>query len=188
MGCAEAVLVSDPALRKPDSQAVAVILAAAVRKIASAGDVDMVFFGRQAIDTDMGLTAPQTARTLGWPSLNLVSQISTIDSASRIIRVERSMEEGRQVVEAQLPVVVSVIKDIGEPRYPSFMGIRKASRANIPTWTLADLGIAAPESRVDWPEVINPPARQVTVEMITGSTPQEMAEKLVDKVLAEKVL
>jgi electron transfer flavoprotein beta subunit len=104
------------------------------------------------------------------------------------IQVERSMEEGRQMVESKLPAVLSVSKDIGEPRYPSFMGIRKASRANIPVWGLSDLGIAAPASAVRWPEVANPPVREVTTEIISGENPQEIAEKLADKILAEKVL
>jgi electron transfer flavoprotein beta subunit len=188
MGCSEAILISDPTIGKPDSQGIAQILAATVKKIASTEDVDMLVFGRQAIDTDMGLTAPQTARILSWPSLTLVSKIQSVDPAACTIRVERSIEEGRQIVETRLPVVISVVKDIGEPRYPSFMGIRKASRANIPTWILADLGISAPESRVSWPEVMNPPVRQNVCEMINGSTPQEIAEKLADKILAEKVL
>ncbi len=91
-------------------------------------------------------------------------------------------------VEAVGPAVVSVGKDIAEPRYPSFMGIRKASRAVIPTWTLADLGLAAPQSVVKWPEITNPPAREVVTEIITGDSPQDIAEKLADKILAEKVL
>jgi electron transfer flavoprotein beta subunit len=91
-------------------------------------------------------------------------------------------------VRARLPAVVSVVKDIAEPRYPSFMGIRKASKAVIPTWTLADLGIAAPAAAVTWPKVSNPPAREVSTEIITGGSPQEIAEKLADKILAEKVL
>lgn len=188
MGCSEAILISDPALGKPDSQAIAQVLAAAIRKIASIDPVDMVVFGRQAIDTDMGLTAPQTARLLGWPALTLVSKIPSFDPQAGTIQVERMIEEGRQIVESRLPVVISVVKDIGEPRYPSFMGIRKASRTNIPTWTLADLGIAAPESRVSWPEVMNPPTRETICEIITGETPQEIAEKLAEKILAEKVL
>jgi electron transfer flavoprotein beta subunit len=188
MGCSEGILISDPALKKADSQAVAQVLAAAVRKIAAGEDVDLIFFGRQAIDGDMGVTAAQTARVLGWPALTLVSAVQALDPSACTIRVERSMEEGRQIVETRLPAVISVVKDIGEPRYPSFMGIRKASRATLPTWTLADLGIPAPESKVDWPEVETPPAREVKVEMITGGTPQEIAQKLVDKILAEKVL
>lgn len=185
MGCGEAILISDPALVGADSQAVAHTLAAAIKKI---GDVDLVFFGRQAIDGDMGVTAAQTARALGMPALTLVSVISSLDPANKTIRVERSTEEGRQVVEARLPAVISVVKDIGEPRYPSFMGIRKASRAAIPTWSLSDLGIGAPASVVRWPNLMNAPVREVATEIISGDSPQEIAEKLADKILAEKVL
>ena len=183
MGCSEAILISDPALSGADSQATAQVLAAAIRKI---GDVELAFFGRQAIDGDMGVTAAQTARVLSWPALTLVSTIRGVEAGT--ITVERTMEEGRQVVESPLPAVVSVIKDIGEPRYPSFMGIRKASRANIPAWSLGELGIEAPPAYVRWPEVMNPPAREVTAEMITGDSPREVAEKLADRILAEKVL
>jgi electron transfer flavoprotein beta subunit len=183
MGCSDAILISDPALEKADSQATARVLAAAIQKI---GGVDLAVFGKQAIDGDMGVTAAQTARVLRWPVLSLAAKIDSAGDGK--IRVERSTEEGRQVVESKLPAVVSVGKDVGEPRYPSFMGIRKASRAAIPVWSLADLGISAPASVVHWPEVMNPPARQVSTEMITGDSPQEIAEKLADKILGEKVL
>lgn len=185
MGCGEAILVSDPALVGADSQAVARVLAAAIQKM---GDVDLVFFGRQAIDGDMGVTSVQTARSMGWPMLSLVSVISALDPSGRTIRVERSTEEGRQIVETKLPAMVSVVKDIGEPRYPSFMGIRKASRANIPTWSLADLGIETPPSVVKWPELQNAPVREIQTETISGNSPQEIAANLADKILAEKVL
>lgn len=183
MGCSEAVLVCDPALEGVDSQAAARVLAAAIQKI---GAVDLAIFGKQAVDGDMGVTHAMTARLLGWPALTAVSVIREL-SGEKIL-VERTLEEGRQVVEAQLPAVLSVLKDIGEPRYPSFMGIRKASRAQIPEWSLSDLGISAPQSAVHWPELSSPQSRQVTTEMITGSSPQEVAEKLADKILAEKIL
>jgi electron transfer flavoprotein beta subunit len=182
MGCSEAILVSDPALANADSGAVAQVLAAAIRKI---GGVDLAIFGRQAIDGDIGMTHTQTARVLGWPALSLVSSLLVENGTAR---AERTIEEGRQVVKAKLPVLVSVIKDIGEPRYPSFMGIRKASRAQIPVWTLGDLGMAAPSSVVQWPAIMNPPTREVTTEIISGGSAQEMAEKLVERILAEKVL
>jgi electron transfer flavoprotein beta subunit len=183
MGCNEAILISDPALEKLDSQAVARVLAAAVQKI---GGVDLVFLGRQAIDSDTGVTTAQTARVLGWPALTLVSVITAIDAGS--IQVERSMEEGHQAVSAKLPAVISVVKDFAEPRYPSFMGIRKASKAVIPVWGLTDLGIPAPIPVVTWPKLSNPPARAITTEIITGGSPQEIAENLADRILAEKVL
>jgi electron transfer flavoprotein beta subunit len=185
MGCNQAILVSDPDLAGADSQAIARVLATTIQKV---GDVRLAFFGKQAIDGDMGVTAAQTARLLGWPVLSLVSVIQKVDTGAGVIAVERTVEEGRQIVEGKLPVVVNVSKDIGEPRYPSFMGIRKASRAVIPTWSLADLGIPAPASVVRWPEIANPPAREVATEIISGESPQEIAEKLADKILGEKVL
>jgi electron transfer flavoprotein beta subunit len=185
MGCNQAILISDPAIEGADSQVTAKVLSAAIQKV---GDVSLAFFGKQAIDGDMGVTAAQTARLLGWPVLSLVSVIQKVDAGAGVITVERSVEEGRQIVEGKLPAVVNVSKDIGEPRYPSFMGIRKASRAMIPTWSLSDLGIAAPTSVVHWPEIANPPAREVKTEIITGESAQEIAEKLADKILGEKVL
>jgi electron transfer flavoprotein beta subunit len=181
MGADDAILVNDPALGALDTQAVAQLLAAAIKKI---GGVEMVFFGRQAIDGDSGIVPAQTARLLGWPALTLAS---VIQAEAGAVKVERSTEEGRQTVKAKLPAVLSVAKDYGEPRYPSFMGIRKAQRAEIPTLALADLGIPAPAAVVAWPEVMNLPAREVKCEII-GGTPEEAANALVDKLIAEKVL
>jgi electron transfer flavoprotein beta subunit len=185
MGCAEAILISDPALVNADSLATARVLAAAIQKI---GGVDVAFFGRQAIDGDVGVTAAQTGRVLGWPALTLVSVIENVDLAGGSLRVQRTTEEGRQILESRLPAVISVLKDIGEPRYPSFMGIRKAARATIPVWGMVDLGISAPQPLVRWPEVLNPPRREVKTEFVTGSNPQEVAENLAEAILGEKVL
>ncbi len=185
MGCSNAILISDPAITQVDSQVTSHLLAAAIQKI---GDVDLAFLGRQAIDTDTGLAAAQTARVLGWPALTLVSVITAVDPAVRSIKVERSAEEGRMTVSARLPALLSIVKDFGEPRYPSFMGIRKASRAEIPVWSLADLGVSDLKANISWPEIFNPPQRQVTTEMITGANPQEIAENLADKIMAEKIL
>ena len=93
---------------------------------------------------------------------------------------------------SSLPAVVSVLKEIGEPRYPSFMGIRKAARAKIPEWGLSDLGLSADEvgvsgSQVQWPEVTLPPVAETALELIEGE-PEEAAKTLVEKLLAEKVI
>jgi electron transfer flavoprotein beta subunit len=100
MGCSQAILISDPALIKADSQVTSKVLAAAIQKVEG---VDLAFLGRQAIDSDTGLTASQTARILGWPALTLVAAIPEINPDTRKIRVERSMEEGRQIVEGTSP-------------------------------------------------------------------------------------
>jgi len=182
MGADDAILVSDPALENLDSVGAARVLAAAINKV---GGVDMVTFGRQTLDNGSGLTPPQTARVLGWPMLGWVGKI-TVDGGS--VTVERVLEEGRQTVKANLPAVLSIVQSIGEARYPSFMGIRKASKATIPTWTLADLGISAPATVVTRVEIMNPPVRETVCEIIKGETPEAIAETLADKILAEKVL
>ena len=182
MGADNAILVSDPALSGLDTQGAARLLAAAIKKI---GDVDMVIFGRQTLDDGFGVTGPQTARALGWPMLGLSGQIKVQDGT---VRVERVIEEGRQSLSAKLPAVLSVVQNIGEPRYPSFMGIRKASKAEIPVWSLADLGIQAPAPVVTRTEVMTPPVRDAACEIITGESPAAIAETLVDKIMAEKVL
>ena len=182
MGADEAIIVSDPALTELYTLGAAHILAAAIQKI---GSVDMVVFGRQTLDNASGLTPAQTARVLGWPMLGLAGQIK-VDAGS--VQVERVIEEGRQTVSAKLPAVISVVQSIGEPRYPSFMGIRKASKAEIPVWSLSDIGASTPVPLVTRIELMNPPKRETSVEMITGDNPAEIADKLADKILAEKVL
>jgi electron transfer flavoprotein beta subunit len=181
MGCDDAVLINDPVLGQMDTQVVARVLAAAVKKM---GSVDLVYFGREGVDGNSGLVASQTARLLGYASLTLAS---VVKFESGTLRVERATEEGRQTVTAKPPAVLSIVKDFGEPRYPSFMGIRKASKAVIPAWTLVDLGISAPEPVVSTTEILNPPSREVNCEILSG-TPAEIADKLVEKILAEKVL
>jgi electron transfer flavoprotein beta subunit len=182
MGADDALLISDPALVSPDPQAIAHILTAAIQKL---GGVDLAFFGRQAIDDDSGTTPAQAARLLGWPALTLVSVIK-VDGNS--LRVERTIEEGRQIVTAKPPAVVSPAKDFGEPRFPSFMGIRRASKTEIPVWSLSELGIPVPADVTEQLELLDAPVREVVCEFISGSNPQEIAEHLADKILGEKLL
>jgi len=182
MGADDAILITDPALSGLDTQSIARVLASAIQKLDA---VNVAFFGRQAIDSDSGLTPAQTARLLDWPALTLAAVIN-VDADT--IKVDRAIEEGRQVVSTKIPAVVSLVKDFGEPRYPSFMGIRKAARAEVPTWSLADLGISALSSVISWPEILNPPSRDIVCEIVTGSNPEEIAATLADKILAEKVL
>jgi electron transfer flavoprotein beta subunit len=187
MGCTEAILVSDEAFVGSDSLGTARILAAAINKIE---DVQIALFGRQAIDGDSGQTVVQTARKLGWTPLTAVSAIKEIADGS--ITVDRLTDDGKVTVTAPLPVVVGTVKELNEPRYPSFMGIRKANRAQIPTWTTADLeidgAVGAAASKVDWSGVYALPTREGEVEIIEADSAAEQAELLVDKLFEEKVI
>jgi electron transfer flavoprotein beta subunit len=190
MGCDEAIQVWDDAFDGSDAPATASILAKAIEKM---GDVDLVLFGRQAIDGDTGLVAPGVARRLGWPQLTYVARIREIDPGGKTLTVERLLEEGRQVLSSQLPAIVSVVKEINEPRYPSFMGIRKASKMQPQAWSAADLGVDAGSvgrhgAAVRWTRIFAPPPREGTVEIIDGDSPEAIAAALADKLMAEKVI
>jgi electron transfer flavoprotein beta subunit len=190
MGCDETVRIWDDACAGSDTLATSYVLAKAIEKM---GDVDLVLCGKSAIDAETWQTAGALAHRLGWPSLMYVINISELDADGKSIVVERLLEEGRQVVAASLPAVVGTTKGINEPRYTSFIGIRKAAKMEYPLWTLDDVGadanqVGAAGSGVRWPQVFMPPAREGEAEIIAGETVEEAAAILVDKLLAEKVI
>jgi electron transfer flavoprotein beta subunit len=190
MGCDEAVRVWDEACAGSDTLATSYVLAKAIEKM---GDVDLVLFGKSAIDAETWQTAGALAHRLGVPSLMYVINIAELDPDAKTITVERLLEEGRQVVEAPLPAVVGTTKGINEPRYTSFIGIRKAAKMEYPVWSLADIGaevdkVGAAGSGVRWPQVFAPPVREGEAEIVQADTVEEAAALLVDKLLAEKVV
>ena len=124
MGCDAAVLLSAAEYAGSDTWATAYVLAAAIRKLAP---VDLVICGRQAADGDTGQVGPGIAQQLGIPQLTYVFKIRRFDPEGGEVEVERLVEEGREVVAAGLPALLTVVKDINQPRYPSFRGIRRPS-------------------------------------------------------------
>ena len=183
MGCDEAILISDPLFEGADTLIASKALAAGIEKLE---EIELVFFGRASVDSDSGVLGSQTARRLGWPSISLAAAINQQDGA---IEVERMIDEGRQIVSSSLPAVVSVVKEINEPRYPSFMGIRKASQAEMPAWSAEMIGISEPLSpAVTWPEMFAPQEEIAECEFIEGQSAQEIAEKLADRLMEEKVI
>jgi len=190
MGCDEAFLISDAAFEGSDALAITHVLAQAIKQL---GDVDLVAFGKQAIDSDTGLVPAGVAHRLGWPLLSYVAKVDEVDPGSKSIKVTRLLEEGRQSVSSRLPAVFTAVKEINEPRYPSFMNIRKASKLQIPVMNAAGIGVEASKvgkanAAVQWIKVFPLPARTGTCEIITGDSPQAIAASLADKLMAEKVI
>ena len=191
MGADEAVLLSDRAFAGSDTWATSYTLAEAIRKL---GSFDMILCGKQAIDGDTGQVGPGVARQLGISQLTYVFKIRKLDPEARTVVVERLLEEGREVVEAPLPALLTVVKDINQPRYPTFMGIRRAAKMQVPVWTAADLpgtdsskfGLKGSPTQVV--RVFSPPKREGKVDMIQADSLEQAAEILADKVLAEKVI
>jgi electron transfer flavoprotein beta subunit len=182
MGVNHAVHLKDAAFDDLDAGGAAQVLAAAVRK---SGDVDVVFVGKQTIDTNTALTGPMVARHLGMTLLTEVFKVDEVDLAGRTITVERLLEGGLQRVRAKLPALIAVTKDINEPRYASLLGIRKAAKAPITTWSAADLE-TTPRATTQGTDRRVPPARPAG-EMLTGEA-TELVDALVQKLSEAKFI
>lgn len=185
MGIPNAIRVNQPDADLTDSLVWSTLAAGAINKL---GDVDLVIFGKESVDVGTDQHTYQLARKLGWTMLSYVSKILEVDYSAGTIKVEKTLEQGKQVVTAQLPAVISVLKGINEPRYPNFLGIRKASKAEIPEWTASDLGVDLPTGSTTVLAYSNPPEREVKTEIIEGETVEEKAAKLADRLFEEKVL
>ncbi|MBN1642315.1 MAG: electron transfer flavoprotein subunit beta/FixA family protein [Anaerolineae bacterium] len=194
MGCDDAVLISDSAFAGADTWATAYTLAQAIRKV---GAYDVILCGRQAADGDTGQVGPGIATQLGITQLTYVFKIRELDLERRTITVERLVEEGREVVTAPLPCLVTVVKDINSPRYPSFMGIRRANQRAYPLWTAEDLchdtgadgacfGLIGSPTKVV--KVFTPAPREGECTFIPAEDPVRAADLLADRILAEKIL
>jgi len=187
MGCDAAALLTDPAFEKSDTWATALVLAAALTKLAP---YDVVFFGKQTFDGDAGVVAARVAALSQLPLLSFVAKITAIDFVGKSITAERLLEGGRETVTAPLPAAVAVVKEINEPRYPSLMGMRKAKKVEIPAWNAAALGLSADAVGAAGSflkvENIFPPAARAGGEVVECDPPEAAAK--VAKALAARGL
>lgn len=189
MGMEEAVLLSDGLFAGSDAWGTAHILAQAIRKV---GDYTLVLTGKQSVDGNGGLVGPGVAAQLGVPFVSNVNKI--IDITEDSATVQRNLDEGVQTVRVKLPAVLAVSTEINEPRYPNFMGIRKASRMQYPAVKAGGLPgldqgrLGAGAALLRWTNLRKPPARGGKIEFIKGDSPAQTAALLVDKLIAEKLV
>ncbi len=179
LGVDEVVLLSDRKFAGADTFATSYTLSTAIKKI---GDYDIILFGKQAIDGDTAQVGPGVATHLGIPQITFVKKIESI-SDGKII-AERMMEDGYDVIESKLPVAISVVKEINEPRLPSLRGKMRSKKAEITIWGFKDLklnekyiGLNGSPTQV---EKIFTPKMEKKTEILHGA-PEEMALKLAKK-------
>jgi electron transfer flavoprotein beta subunit len=188
VGADKAYLLSDMAFAGADTLATAYTLAKAIEWI---GGVDLVICGKQAIDGDTAQVGPGIATRLGIPQLTYVSKVREIDFANKKIVVERMLEHGRETVECSLPALITVIKDINEPRLPSLLGIKKAAKVQIPVLTVKDIPVD--ENRIGlkgsptWVTKIFTPEIRGGGEVLKGEL-SEVVPLLVDKLIDSKFI
>lgn len=134
LGIDEAILLSDRLFAGADTLATAITLGKAIEKI---GSFDLIICGKQTMDGDTGQVGPELATFLDLPYVCNVKKIE--ETGGRTIRLERMVEEGYEVLELPLPGLITVTKEINEPRLPSLRGKLAAKNAVIPLWTATDI-------------------------------------------------
>jgi electron transfer flavoprotein beta subunit len=184
MGADAALLVSDPALAGTDAPGTAHVLAAALRGFAW----DVVLFGCRSTDGETGVVPAAVAEYLGVPLLSYLSQVEVHGST---LAVRRETDDGYVAYECPLPAVLSVVKGINEPRYPSMKGIMTAKRKPIEVKDAAALGLdvsrlglAGAGTRVLSASVPAPRGAGVTVED-DGAGAQKIADFLAGEKLVQ---
>ncbi|MDR3253500.1 MAG: electron transfer flavoprotein subunit beta/FixA family protein [Endomicrobium sp.] len=125
-GADEAVLVSDRAFGGADTLATAYTLSLAIKSI---GNYHIIICGKQASDGDTGQVGPGIAEMLSIPHISYVKKIESIDD--KLIKVERMMEDGYDLIESPIPVLLTVVKEINVPRIASLKGKLTAKKAVI---------------------------------------------------------
>ncbi len=187
IGADEAILLSDRAFAGSDTWATAYTLSQGIKEI---GDYDLIFCGRQAIDGDTAQVGPQVAENLDVPQITYVTDLEIEDKK---VTAKRQLEDGYSVIETELPVLVTVLDGLNEPRYPSIKRIVDAFKGEetVKVWSIDDfevdedkLGLDASPTQVYDTFV---PTHETKGEMLEGSA-KEKVEKLVEKLKEEQVV
>ena len=183
MGIDEGILLSDRAFAGSDTWATSYTLAGAIKKI---GGFDLIICGKQASDGDTAQVGPGISMHLDIPQVTYVKKIEEIKDG--LMCVERMTEEGFEIIETPLPALLTVVKEINEPRIPSLRGMMKARQAKIATWSQKELGLDSERiglsgSPTQVIKIFTPPQRSGG-QIIPGET-QEVVDKLVELLKGE---
>lgn len=188
LGADEAVLVTDRGFAGADTLATSYVLAKTIRKAEETWEpVDIVFCGKQTLDGDTGQVGPGIACRLDLEQLTYVGKVRKVDPAARRITVERHLEDGVEVVETGMPVLVTALKELNNVRRASLPGMIRAARYKPIVWTTADfpdldrskIGLKGSPTIVSRTWV--PELRKIDGERIEGDTPEIIAEQLAKK-------
>ena len=186
MGADEAVLLSDRIFGGADALATSFTIAAGIRKIA---DFDLIICGKQAIDGDTAQVGPEVAEHLNIPQ---VTYAAKLDVDGKTLKVSRELDEGYEIIETELPALVTVVKSINDPRLPTVRGPMKANRIEIPVWSAEDIEVNVEKigfkgSPTQVRKIFAPPAR-TQGEMIQADDVQTAAAALAAKLKEAKIL
>ncbi|AJE02739.1 electron transfer flavoprotein subunit beta/FixA family protein [Geobacter pickeringii] len=195
LGVDEAILCSDRCFGGADTLSTSNVLAAAIRKIGeeSGEEVGIVFCGKQTIDGDTAQVGPGIAVRLGFTQLTLVDRIEALDVAARRIRVRRKLEGRYEIVEAPLPVLITVVRELNRPRYPSVPMRLAAQKGAVKVWDNGmlqlDVSSVGLKGSPTWVSRIFSPQRDKGEIVGDGiGDPEGTARLLIEQLLAKDLL
>ena len=134
LGADEVILLSDRVFGGADTLATSKVLAEAIRRLAEREEVAIVICGRQTIDGDTAQVGPGIATRLKYSQLTLVDQVQSVDVEARKVRVRRKLEGRYEIVEAPLPALITVVREINHPRYPTVPMRLIAEEVEVTLW------------------------------------------------------
>jgi electron transfer flavoprotein beta subunit len=183
MGADRAFFVNEPTLKDVDTFGTAYILAEMIRKI---GEYSLILCGETSLDSFSGLVGPRLAELLNLPQMTSARKILVEGDT---VTAERTLEDAIETVKAKMPALVSVTREINQPRIPSLMMIMKASKKEIVTLTASDLKLDGDKiaPKIELVEVLAPKTERKKIK-ITGENAQEIADKLAKALIQEGVI
>ena len=134
LGMDEAILLSDRLYAGADTLATSHVLSSAIDRLAQDDELGLVMCGKQTIDGDTAQVGPGIATRLDLSQLTLVDKIEEIDFALQRIRVVRKLEGRHEIVEAPLPALLTVVREINRPRYPTVPRRLESQVAEVKVW------------------------------------------------------
>jgi electron transfer flavoprotein beta subunit len=185
MGADRGLLVTDPALHGSDSWSTAYVLAKALQRV----PWDLVVTGMESTDARTGLVPAALAEQLGVPSLTYASSVSVDGDA---VSISRQIPGGYQEVSTSLPALISVVKGVNEPRYPSLKGIMAAKRKEIQKIDLSALDLSPSEVGLEGSKTgvvaAVPRAEKAGGDVVKPGSPEEAATIIADFLQANKFI
>ena len=193
LGADEAVLLSDRAFGGADTLATSQVLSEAIKKLGTKEEVAIVICGRQTIDGDTAQVGPGIATRLGYSQLTLVDRIESVDLKAKKIRVRRRLEGRHEIVEATLPAMIAVVKEINSLRYPTVPMRLMAEDTKATLWDNKIMGlnentIGLKGSATQVRKIFSP--QRASGEIIGDGIkdPKEASRLLIDRLMEKRVL
>jgi len=193
LGVDRAIMLSDRVFGGADTLATSNVLAEAIRHLNDQEEVGIVICGKQTIDGDTAQVGPGIATRLDWNQLTLVDKILELDLEKKRIKVSRKLEGRHEIVEAPLPVTITVVREINRLRYP-LVPMRIASRkSSVEIWDNRVLGLDEQsiglKGSPTWVKRIFTPQREKGEIIGDGeNNPAGTVKLLIDKLLAKDLL